>query len=857
MSSFEPAPKKRKKKLEPCPNPLFVKWLTEWRDEAASQGKKTQYAFGKALYALKKYPMLLKTGREAKILDNFGDKICNMLDHKLAKHIEENGDPSLSSLALNHTGSSSASSPPPSALSRDDDILTIPPAPDDGALVDKTRKRRPSNRGPREYVPVYRSGPYALILTLYREYKKPTSRGFMLKTELQRQAQPLSEKSFTIPDPGSHYTAWSSMSTLITKGYVSKEGNPARYSVTDAGCQLANKLETVEAQFGQHTSRSPPIGGAVPVNNKPTAPTGQSRKRKEATRSDPTLHPTALPHTATSLATRHDAPLSRDAPPPTQGDKLEYWYIDDHGNKVITKDDAAVTVDDEISIGFLIKANETALKKSGVRYKRDYSIPAEGCMIFAYLHNDDAIEYCPIPTLSVNKVGSGSRNDPPPAKDPLPNLPSLTTSKTTSLPKVQPKKKKPQQRHVDKQTDSQLSTASSVSTSSNRSTTKTASQLSRASSDAIPPSASNGLKFASDVAHQAFRHSQSSELDSQTSSVSAFSTASSISDRLGSLQGSSSQDSHGRSSASSKEPPVPLYVLEPGTFDIVLCVDNCETSGGSAKSRKQLLLPELQKNGVMLDVRKLQVGDFLWIAREKRVPVPGMLQMPTAREVALDYVVERKRMDDLCGSITDGRFKEQKFRLKQSGLRKPIYLIEDFGSIDHLSIPASTLKQATINTQVIDGFFVKHTRDIKESAAYLTIMTRYLNGHYSNKTLKAFRRDDLDRLPSNPSLTDRVQKLMTFSEVNDSSVKNKNTTVTETFAKQLLQFSGLTAEKALAITRLYPTPSHLLDAYDTCAIDKDREKLLSLIKYGKLQRNVGPVLSKLIHMFYCTDRPLS
>ena len=45
--SLEPAPKKRKKKVDRCPNPLFVKWLTEWRDEAKDQGKKTQYAYGK------------------------------------------------------------------------------------------------------------------------------------------------------------------------------------------------------------------------------------------------------------------------------------------------------------------------------------------------------------------------------------------------------------------------------------------------------------------------------------------------------------------------------------------------------------------------------------------------------------------------------------------------------------------------------------------------------------------------------------------------------------------------------------------------------------------------------------------
>jgi len=34
-----------------------------------------------------------------------------------------------------------------------------------------------------------------------------------------------------------------------------------------------------------------------------------------------------------------------------------------------------------------------------------------------------------------------------------------------------------------------------------------------------------------------------------------------------------------------------------------------------------------------------------------------------ARELVLDYIIERKRMDDLCGSIIDGRFREQKVSL--------------------------------------------------------------------------------------------------------------------------------------------------------------------------------------------------
>lgn len=39
--------------------------------------------------------------------------------------------------------------------------------------------------------------------------------------------------------------------------------------------------------------------------------------------------------------------------------------------------------------------------------------------------------------------------------------------------------------------------------------------------------------------------------------------------------------------------------------------------------RKQELVKELQRNGVTFDVRKLNVGDFLWVAREKVTPVPG------------------------------------------------------------------------------------------------------------------------------------------------------------------------------------------------------------------------------------------
>lgn len=53
---------------------------------------------------------------------------------------------------------------------------------------------------------------------------------------------------------------------------------------------------------------------------------------------------------------------------------------------------------------------------------------------------------------------------------------------------------------------------------------------------------------------------------------------------------------------------------------------------------------------VLFEVRKLNIGDFAWIARCRI----------TNRELVLPYIIERKRMDDLSSSIMDGRYREQK-----------------------------------------------------------------------------------------------------------------------------------------------------------------------------------------------------
>jgi len=61
--------------------------------------------------------------------------------------------------------------------------------------------------------------------------------------------------------------------------------------------------------------------------------------------------------------------------------------------------------------------------------------------------------------------------------------------------------------------------------------------------------------------------------------------------------------------------------------------------------------------------------------------------------MVLDYIIERKILNDLKSSIIDGRYKDQKSRLKASSLKKIYYLIE--GSDDRVTERHQTVVYST------------------------------------------------------------------------------------------------------------------------------------------------------------------
>lgn len=81
-------------------------------------------------------------------------------------------------------------------------------------------------------------------MALYTQSILPSYPGFLKKAEIIQHGTRFVNNSFTKPNPGTRYTAWSCIKTLICKNLVSKVSHPPKFSLTTKGTILATKLHT-------------------------------------------------------------------------------------------------------------------------------------------------------------------------------------------------------------------------------------------------------------------------------------------------------------------------------------------------------------------------------------------------------------------------------------------------------------------------------------------------------------------------------------------------------------------------------------------------------------------------------------
>ncbi|KAI0392400.1 hypothetical protein F5Y17DRAFT_361555 [Xylariaceae sp. FL0594] len=282
--------------------------------------------------------------------------------------------------------------------------------------------------------------------------------------------------------------------------------------------------------------------------------------------------------------------------------------------------------------------------------------------------------------------------------------------------------------------------------------------------------------------------------------------------------------------------------LAPGTFTVHLVLDVREVR---AKTDRDYMQEELAKKGVKPIMRALELGDALWVAK---CHDPNFLSRTGSEgdEVVLDWIVERKRLDDLIGSIKDGRFHEQKFRLKRSGIKNVIYIVEEM-AMDPMSYQKyeEAVQSAIASTQVVNGYFVKKTQKMDDTIRYLTRMTMLLKKQYESKPLLVIPTEVLTAknfLPLVNHLRETqptVGHYISYPAFASMASKSDMMTLRDIYLKMLMCTKQVTGEKALEIQKRWNTPYDFVKAFESCGSGEQSKRKKQDLVFAQMGNLVG------------------
>jgi hypothetical protein len=510
------------------------------------------------------------------------------------------------------------------------------------------------------------------MLTLYEVEESGSATTRLSKEEIIAAGQKYCDSSFDMAEAGRGYTAWVSIKTLLEKGYVWKQSSPPRYSLTDTGKAMAAQLARATGKGSQRSQMA-----SVPINEPSTSTNLQSsqhdepdRRQEEEREATPTLRTqpvleksvTATPSkrsmtltatqsqprviqqsqqepyvissdedeadltsTGTTLAAQKSEVILSDVTIAATSDmprfeQFWYTYLDSEGQHVPASRNAAIHVDDmSFSVLYKIKYH-TSQESHSFASNVKMTNPTSNGFAIGYLKEHVADSACPglgphdIPTtpnkgtdenVHTLRVSTSDVED----DDEQPGIQELSSDDLWTL------QYEPEAYTQKSETDYAASEYDDLTEANNSQHVTQQSQISHTS---------------------AYTNSQPlSQLDPSATTLSQMSATEATRD-FSSVQ-------------CSRYPP--------GSFEVVLVLDSREIK---SKRDRDYMRDMLHQKGVTVDVRSLELGDAIWVARQSTDEGP-------IDELFLDIVLERKRMDDLVSSIKDGRFKEQKVRKRRRG----------------------------------------------------------------------------------------------------------------------------------------------------------------------------------------------
>ena len=790
-------------------NPILVEMLKDWWDEAKQLGLKSSSAYKRAHDSMKACPVTFNHPCEATKLAGIGPDICNRLVHAYEAYCAANGLP-----------------PPQRACGAQrrqvaqaiDAYLAEPlPAP----------KRRRRAQQPAAYVPKKRSGAYALMLALHAIDE---TEGCATKERLVALAQPHCDASFTAPsDPSKTYTAWSSMGTLVRKHLVhQRRGNPKRYSLTEEGLEIADGI--VRADSGTRLDAG---GGGVWDGADGETVGG------DADEEDDGVAPVADDDAGGGWGQRQRAReewLRRDEETAARRRQRRAAYAPANNSFIIPDDDDGDGGDDDVPNHRSdrekradIEAQRHRLQllyRGQANYEYGAARPAPSAEQLAVIDLEAAEVRRQV--LSGGLATGGLEPVPPAATAAAAAAAAVPPRPLASSPAKSRRRSAPSSTRHPTLSSTNPRELSAPSPTNPR-------QLS-ASSPTNPRKRS---------APSSSRASAAPRTSTATRTTPLPSTAASTAARTTPLPSTAAGTASARATTTPTPAPTPTpatlahfnpTTLLAGTYSIQLVLDCREVR---TKSDRDYIQNGLMKAGITPATRALSLGDALWVARSGE------------HEVVLDYIVERKRLDDLVLSIRDGRFHEQKFRLLKGAVENVVYIVEDFSLPEHVRDDPTVqraIDTAISSMQVAHGFFVKRTRMLDDTIRYLARLTRMLQDDvYADKDLLVLPdhrtgypypaslqvlREQLEQqqqqqarppLSRQRSSRDYYLPYDTFSAL---VAKSACTTLRDVHIRMLMCVRGVTAAKAVEIQRHFKTPLDLVEAYERAQGEAEREDLL-------------------------------
>ncbi|WWC89882.1 uncharacterized protein L201_004810 [Kwoniella dendrophila CBS 6074] len=784
----------------PCGNPVFLKWMEELRDAAREKNMKSAEGYGKACRSLQNCPVTYTRPRELVVLQHIGEKTVAILEKKWKTYCEENNIVMESPAKKKNKGKS-----------RDTSSLDDNEEEEESDLDEIPKKKKARKTTTKAYIPANRSGSYGILMSLVLAIDNPeiNTQVFLTKSELIRGAQDYCDSSYDHSEKGTYFTAWSGMKTLVNKGYVYVTGNPHKYCLTEEGYEVAIAMRNLRPEFS-HIEKHPFLHTpAVGGSNSPVIPIQRT----------PSI-PTPIDRVSSNQSIREPSPVKSATRPKSQ--RFQFWYIDSSGNRVTSLSSASIRLDPveftnlrKVEFRFSQRTHPFAsqlrlVEETSLARVRDNSGEST---LFGFIVEEEAPPTC-------------SKFDDPPISASAPAQ-SKSKRKTT----INTDDYEDISIEEDEEENETLISISQIPTrkpksvhpieeliSADRTFSRTVSAPAKPSSPISNLAAEAALRRQIGGTNSNRSHSLT-ELE-QPKRTTSHRPAPRLSSHIPNptvhvhldqpLPSTSSSTPTTCTTTATNFQPSDAIIYPSGSYEIILIVDTREVE---SRSNRDKIAESLADKGIKVETRALRLGDMCWVARRIVGDLGG-----EEDECVLDYVVERKRLDDLCSSIRDGRYNEQCFRLSNSCINNIYYIVEDWQVTERMEYHGLQIMTAKSQIQIHNRFFLKETHKLFETIDFLTTMTKVIKNSLRGKSLNIIPTKYLSRSTYKSLQTQLKQSqpnkeyLISFNAYQELNDKSASQTLKEKFARMLLCIKGMSPERVSSILDLWETPKSLYDS---------------------------------------------